>query len=71
MSFHSRSDGKHSDEYWVMPTFCKRCNGFKLDPELVLILELCRVVEQLDVADIDLEVSMRRDGGETHDRLLM
>jgi hypothetical protein len=40
-----------------VPTFSKRGNGLKLNTEVVLVVEHGRVLEQLDVADVDLVVS--------------
>jgi hypothetical protein len=36
------------------PTFGQRSNGLKLDAEVVLVIKLGRVVDELNVANVDL-----------------
>lgn len=46
----------------LMLTFSKRRDGLEFDPEVIVIVELGRVVDQLDVADVDLECQVKRLG---------
>lgn len=63
MRRHSRSivsckAAEEADTQWARakgtPTFGQRSNGLKLDAEVVLVIKLGRVVDELNVANVDL-----------------